>query len=462
MPDKYDLAVLGSGPGGYVAALKAAQMGLSVCLIEKESLGGVCLNWGCIPTKALLKSAHMLELIKQAEQFAINIDRDSLSLDFEKLQKRKSDIVAKLIKGIEFLLKKRNIEIIYGQGTFIDKNSIIVQDRIIGFEKCIIATGSVPRELNNIKFDDALGVLSNRGILSLKAVPEELLIIGGGVIGCEFADVFSCLGSKVTIIELADQLLPGEDKDIAQVLAQEFKRKKIRIFTSVSVDSVNKQSAVEKIEIVLSNGEKCTADKILLSVGRKPNIEGFDLHKTGIEPEGGKIVVDESMRTGIDNIFAIGDVTGKYLLAHVAHHQGIVAAENIAGLSSAMHYNAIPRCVYTKPEVAGVGLTQAQAEKMGIDIKIGKFSFIASGKAAIEAEAKGFVKVIAAADDDRILEAAICGPGATEIIQEIAVAVGSGLKAGQLASIIHAHPTISEAIMEAAQDVNQQAVHVVR
>lgn len=462
MENKYDLVVLGSGPGGYVAALRAAALGQSVCLIEKEELGGVCLNWGCIPTKALLKSAHFLSALKKSETFGIKLKSDSVEFDFQSVQKRKQQIVDKLKKGIEFLLKKRNVNLVIGQGKFLDKQSIDVDGKKIFFNKAIIATGSYPAELSNIKFDQSLGIVSNQGVLSFTDLPKSLLIIGGGAIGCEFADIYAAFGCEVTIIEIAEQILPNEDKDIVRILANDFNKRNIKIMTKRKVDSIRKESNGQNSVVKLSNGDEITVEKILLSVGRIPNINNCGLDTLGIEIKDGKIVVNSQMQTSISTIYAIGDVVGQNFLAHVASHQGIIAAEHIAGANVRMNYDIIPRCIYTQPEIACVGQTQEQAERNGIKIKLGQFLFNASGRAIIEDDNKGMVKLIVQESDDRIIGAALCGPMVTEMVHEICVAMRADLKVSQLGNLIHAHPTLSESIMEAGLDADANAIHRIK
>jgi dihydrolipoamide dehydrogenase len=462
MDKKYDLVVLGSGPGGYVAALRAAALGQSVCLIEKEELGGVCLNWGCIPTKALLKSAHFLTSLKKSETFGIKLKSDSIEFDFSAVQRRKQEIVDKLKKGIEFLLKKRNVHIVIGQGKFLDQQSIDAAGTKICFNKAIIATGSYPAELSNVKFDQSLGIVSNQGVLSFTELPKSLLIIGGGVIGCEFADIYAAFGCEVTIIELAEQILPNEDKDIVRILAGDFKKRNIKIMAKSKVESIKKQFDGKNLVVKVSNGEEIIVEKVLLSVGRIPNLNNCGLDNLGIEIKDGKIVVNGQMQTSINTIYAIGDVVGQNFLAHVASHQGIIAAEHIAGVDVRMNYDIIPRCIYTYPEIACVGLTQEQAEKKGIKVKSGQFSFSASGRAMIEDDTKGMVKLIVQESDDRIIGAVLCGPMATEMIHEICVAMRADLKASQLGNLIHAHPTLSESIMEAGLDADFNAIHRIK
>jgi dihydrolipoamide dehydrogenase len=459
MENKYDLIVLGSGPGGYVAALRAAALGQNVCLIEKQDIGGVCLNWGCIPTKTLLKTAHFFNSLKKSGSLGIKINPDAISLDFSAIQQRKKLIVDKLKKGIEFLLKKQSVTVISGHGKFIDRNTIDVDGKKIYFAKAIIATGSYPAELNNIKFNDELGIVSNQGVLSFSEVPKSLLIIGGGVIGCEFADIYSALGSDVTIVEFAEQILPNEDQDCVRTLLSDFKKRKIKIITSAKVELVVQHNSGRNLLVKVSNGEEIVAEKVLLSVGRIPNIENCGIDRLGIEIKDRKITVNSQMQTSISTIYAIGDAVGQNFLAHVASHQGIVAAEHIAGVDSKMQYNIIPRCIYTQPEIASVGLTEQQAEKMGIKVKIAKFPFIASGRAVIEDETKGMVKLIVQENDHKIIGAALCGPMATELVHEICLAMSAGLNTSQLGKVIHAHPTLSEAIMEAALDADGNSVH---
>ncbi len=462
MGNKYDLVVLGSGPGGYVAALRAAALGKTVCLIEKEEIGGICLNWGCIPTKSLLKSAHLYDSLKKAETYGIKIKPENIELDFTAVQKRKNEIVDKLKKGIEFLLKKRNVTTVIGRGKFIDKNGIDVNGEKINFEKCIIATGSYPAELKDIKFNDSLGIVSNRGVLGFTDVPQSLLIIGGGVIGCEFADLYSSLGSEIIIVEVAQQILPNEDKDIVRILTNDFKKRKIKVLTNSKVESVTKPSVGEGLTVKISGQVDIKTEKVLLSVGRIPNLANCGIDNLGLEIVDGKIVVNEQMQTSISNIYAIGDAVGKNFLAHVASHEGIIAAEHVTGSDVQMNYDCIPRCVYTHPEISSIGISEEQAIKAGMKVKTGKFPMIASGRAIIENDFKGFVKIISREIDGQVIGANLCGPMATEIVHEIAVAMNSKLTAKQLASVIHAHPTVSESIMEAALDADAYAIHVLK
>jgi len=452
MENSFDLVVLGSGPGGYVAAIRAADLGLSVCLIEKENVGGVCLHWGCIPTKTLLKSAHLLNDVKTCASLGIKIGE--AEFDFSVLQKRKQSIVTGLAKGIDSLLRARRISILMGEGTIADASGVLVNGQRIGFKNCIIATGSSPVELPAIKMNATRGILSNREILSLGNIPKSLLIIGGGVIGCEFADIFSSLGTSVTIVELTDQLLPTEDADIVSGLVGEFKKRKIKMYNNCRIGKLDGARAT------LENGEAIAAEKVLLSVGRTPNIEGLDLESLGVKVAKGAIVVNEFMQTSVEGIYAVGDVVGKTFLAHAASHEGIIAAEHIAGNFIKMEYDYIPRCVYTHPQIASVGITEKKAREKGIDIRVGKFPFKASGKALVEGTTQGIVKVISDAKTDAVIGAAVCGHNATELIHVICTGMQAKFSTEKFCSTIFAHPTLSEAISEAFLSLNNKAIHI--
>ncbi len=457
MEKVYNIAVLGSGPGGYVAAIRAAQLGLSVCLIEKDKLGGVCLNQGCIPTKALIKSAKTLEALKNSA--ALGIKADNFSFDFALCQQRKESVVEALRKGIDFILKKRGVDLIYGFGRIKDKNTIDVEGKNVKFENCIIAVGSRPADLRTIKFDEGKGIISSNDILKLKDIPKSLLIIGGGVIGCEFAYIFSCLGSEVSIVELTEQIVPTEDAEIIRYLRNDFKKRGIKVRTKSQATLIDKPASGMS-EVSLDSGEKIKADKILLSVGRKSNTENCGIAELGINLDKGRILVNERMQTNIDNFYAIGDAVGRTYLAHVASREGINAVENITGKNSKIDYHNVPRCMYTNPQVASVGLQEGEAKEKGIDVKIGRFPFLASGKAVVEKQTQGLVKLIINSKDDKIIGAAICGALATELIHEICVAMAAGISAKVLSEVIHAHPTLSESIMEAAEAVEGEAIHI--
>ncbi|MFH1458915.1 MAG: dihydrolipoyl dehydrogenase [Candidatus Omnitrophota bacterium] len=457
MKDKYDVAIIGSGPGGYVAAIRAAVLGLSVCLIEKSSLGGVCLNCGCIPTKTLLKSAHTFDILKKAADLGINAEK--IEFNYSVFQTRKNTLISQLRKGIEFILKKRDVDIIFGQAKIIDQNSLLVKDKKISFAHCIIATGSEPIELPNVRFNRNDGILDSQDILELEAIPKNLLIIGGGVIGCEFADLFATLGSKVTVVELAPNILINEDPEIVRFLINDLKKKSVKLNTQTQVHSIEKvKNGLSTV--IFSSGDKQQFEKILIAVGRKSNTDGWGIENIGIKLEKGKIIVNERMQTNTPNFYAVGDVVGKSFLAHLASREGIVAAENIANLTSTVNYQAVPRCVYTQLQVASVGMTMPEAQAQKIPIKIGKFPFTASSKAVIEKQTQGMVKIIAHADNNKILGVSICGPEATELIHEAVVALNASMEMGQFVQIVHAHPTLSESILEAAESLAKKPIHI--
>ncbi len=456
MSKVYDIAILGSGPGGYVAAIRAAGLGLSVCLIEKGNLGGVCLNAGCIPTKTLLRSAHLVQEIKHASVLGIKVD--NIDFDFDVLMQRKEKVVDQLKKGILYLLKKRGVDIVNGLGKITDLNTIDVQGRKIRFDKCIIAVGSQPAVIPEMNFDEEAGILSSRHILELKKIPKSLLIVGGGVIGCEFADIFNSLGCEVTMLELTDQILLKEDVEIARSLERELKKRGIKIFTKTKAVKTNKL-AVGGFNVITEDKKNIVCEKILLSVGRVPNGQDCGLDEVGIKHNNGTIEVCESMQTNIENFYAVGDVLGRTYLAHAASREGIVAVENIAGIPSRINYDFVPRCVYTDPEVASVGMSEAAARQRNIKIKIAKFPLTACGRAVVENKAQGMVKLISDSEDN-ILGAALCSSIASELIHELCVVMESGIKSSRFSEIVHAHPTLSESIMEAAQVLQSKAVHI--
>jgi dihydrolipoamide dehydrogenase len=457
MGKRYTVAIIGSGPGGYVAAIRAAQLGMSVCLVEKELVGGVCLNWGCIPTKTLLHSAHLFQEFNDAA--SLGIQADNIRLDFSALQRRKESVVTQLRGGIESILKKRGVDLLYGQGRLTGKNVLEVNGTPVEYEHCIIAVGSRAAEVPGIRISEQEGIVSNKGMLAAGSVPRRLLIIGGGAIGCEFADMFASCGSEVRIIELAEQMLPAEDPDAVRMLAVDFKKKGIAVLTKTGVTQVSRNPDATW-EATLTSGQQYRADMVLVAAGRKPNIEGCGIAESGIAVNRGTISVNEYMQTNVPGIYAIGDVVGKTFLAHTASREGMVAVERIAGMNSTMQYEYIPRCIYTHMQIAGVGLSEVQAREKGIAVKIGKFPFTASGKAIIDKQPRGMIKLIAEAASGRLVGAVLCGPGVTELVHELCVALQSGFTARQLSQVIHAHPTLSETIMEAAESIHSQAIHI--
>jgi len=436
--NKYDLAIIGSGPAGYVAAIRAAQLGLKTCIFEENRIGGVCLNWGCIPTKAFSASANALYNIERASEFGIDVK--GFDLDFRKVYDRKEAIVKKLSMGIETLMKARKLEIIREKAEIKSHTTIKTASLEIEARNILIATGSIPFELPGLPFNHT-DILSSTDILELKAIPERLTIVGGGVIGCEFASIFRSFGSEITIIEAMPQLLPNEDEEIARKIEQIFKKRGIKVLTNTKIDKIDK------------------GDKALIAVGRSPNSKGLGIEALGIECDKGWIKVDEAFRTNIKNIYAVGDVKGGMLLAHLASREGIVAVEGIAGNRQAIDYNAVPGCIFTHPEIASVGLNEKTAKNKGIGIKARKFLFSAIGKSHIIGEPDGFIKLIVDAKSDKILGCQIIGPRATELIAEITPCIQFGITSEKLAGVIHAHPTLSEIVCEVSEAIHNKAIH---
>ncbi|RCW88509.1 dihydrolipoamide dehydrogenase [Halanaerobium sp. DL-01] len=460
---KYELAVVGGGPGGYVAAIKAGQMGKDVLLIEKEAIGGTCLNWGCIPTKAFVRSAEVFADIKDASSFGINVD--GAEVDFPKVVARKDKIVSRLVKGVEHLLKANNVDTAEGEASFVDKNHLSVKnsdgEKIIEAENIIIATGSQASNLP-IPGADLDGILDSRTALSMEELPDSLIVVGGGIIGMEFAFIFNNFGVDVTVLEYLDQLVTGVDTEIAEELNKSARRRRITVKTGAEVEEIKKSDG--EYEVIFSQKDKkkmVSGERVLMAVGRKPYHKGLNLDKVGVETEErrGGIIVDDYLRTNIDNIYAIGDVTDKILLAHVASHQGIIAVENIFAEKHKMNYDAVPGAIFTSPEVATVGLSEEEAAEKGIDYKVGRFPFAASGKVMAMGEREGKVKIIAEKNTEKVIGAAIIGIEATDLIAELTLAVNSGLKIEALAETIHAHPTTAEVIHEAALDMLGGAIH---
>lgn len=454
----YDIVVLGGGPGGYVAAIRGAQLGAKVALIEAEELGGTCLNKGCIPTKAMIASIDKLEAVREAADFGIEVD--GFKINFGKLQERKDAVVAQLVKGIHFLIEKNKITYYKGYGSFLDANTIEVKTdegvETVAGKNFIIATGSKPLVFDSFKYDGE-NVITSDEALELKEIPESLLIVGGGVIGCEFATVYSALGTKVTIVEGLPHILPMVDKEIAMRLQSTFKRHGVTIKTKTMIKEIVKTE--DGVKAIIEGGE-LVAKKALISVGRALNSQSFGIENTGVElGKRGEILVNDKMQTNIPHIYAIGDVTNKLLLAHVASYQGIAAAQNIMGKETVTDLRVVPNCVFTKPEVGSVGMSSEECKEVGIATKVGKFNFIANGKALAMGETAGLVKIIAREDDNTVLGIHIIGPHAADLISEAAVAVHQNLTLEEITGIIHAHPTLSEAILEAAEQALGTAIH---
>lgn len=457
----YKVAIIGGGPGGYVAAIRAAQLGAKVAVIEKDQLGGTCLNRGCIPTKTLVAGAEVLHQIKKGEEFGISVGEPAVN--FARLMERKDQVVQKLITGIQYLFKKNKIDLYQGTGKLLTPNKIEVAKtdgatEEITAENIIIATGSEPALITSLGYDADRVITSNEA-LALREVPQSLLVIGGGVIGCEFACIFAELGTEITVIDVMPSILPGVEKEVSRQLQIIFKKRGINVKTNAIINEVRK--GPDNVTAVLENGDELTAEKMLISIGRSFNSAGLGLESLGVGlgPKG-EIIVDSRLRTNVPNIFAIGDITNKIQLAHVASAQGIVAVENIMGTEKDMSYDVVPGCIFTSPEVASVGITSQEAEERGLSVKAGKFPFMALGKAAAAGETEGFVKILADASTDRILGVHIIGPHATDLIAEAALAVKLGATVQQLVETIHAHPTLAEAVLEAAEAVHGRCIHL--
>ena len=458
------IAIIGGGPGGYVAAIRAAQLNAEVTLIEKEHIGGTCLNKGCIPTKVLLHAAGEFENInKNLKDYGIKVT--GAELDWDKLQKRKTIIVRKLVAGVDNLLKNNKITKIMGEGSFIDKNTIMVKaddgtQTIVDFDYAVIATGSKP-VIIPIPGVDLPGVITSDEALSLEKIPSSMVLIGGGVIGAEFAAVYGTLGCKVTIIEMLPNIVANMDQDIVAPLKDRFKKKGIEIYTNTKVVSISESEEGLRVNTVSDDGEKSfAAEKVLLSIGRKPVTDNLALENIRVETNRGAVVVNKNMQTNIPNIYAIGDAIAGVMLAHVASAEGIVAVESIMNKKPSIDFKTIPYCVYTKPELAGVGLTEEQAIQKGYGVKTGVFPMQINGKAMIEGEQEGLVKYVTDGATGEVLGLHIAGPGATELIAEGALAVRLEATIDEITSTIHAHPTVAESLHEAAHAVHKNAIHI--
>ncbi len=456
----WDIVIIGGGPGGYVAAIRAAQLGARVCVVEKDELGGTCLNRGCIPTKALVASVSVLDHIRQAGVFGV--EAGEARPDFSRMMVHKQETVDRLVKGVQYLFKKNRIALIKGTARLAGAGRVEVKladgTQVLAAKNIIIATGAEPSIFPAFGHDGKQVITSDEA-LSLAEVPERLLIIGGGVIGCEFACIFAELGTRVTIVEAMPSILPMLDKEVSRQLQSYLKRRGITVKTRIKTDTVKKGPG--EVTAVLEGGEEIAVDKVLVSVGRVVNTAGLGLAEAGVAVTvRGEVIVNDRMQTNVPGVYAIGDVTdSKYKLAHVASRQGIVAVENITGKDSRMDYGAVPNAVFTLPEAASVGLTEDEAKEKGLEIRTGKFAFIANGKAISMGETEGFVKFIADAATDRVLGVHIVGPHASDLIAEATLAVRLGATSAQVAETIHAHPTLAEVAMEAAEAVHGLAIH---
>ncbi len=463
MTNQYDVAILGAGPGGYVAAIRAAQLGQKVAIIEKEYWGGVCLNVGCIPSKALLKNAEVAHTLQhRGREFGFTVE--GLTLDYGKAYKRSRQVSNRLVKGVQFLMKKNKIDVFEGTGQLTGPNSLQVALNDGGTVEItashiIIATGARPRPFPGTEFDGERIISYKHAILS-DSLPEKLIIIGGGVIGVEFAYMWANYGVDVTIVEMLPHLLPMEDPEVSQVLEKAYKKLSVNFHVNTPVKSIERTE--NGVRVTAGEDVVLEADKVMVAINFMPNIEGIGLEAAGVAlTERGNIAIDEYMRTNVPNIYAIGDAATDYRLAHIASAMGIVAAETIAGQpTQPLDYRMLPRATYCVPQVASFGYTETQAREAGYEVNVGKFPFQANGKALGLGEKDGFVKIISDAKYGEILGASMVGPDVTELLPELTLAHNAELTAEEIARNVHAHPTLSEALMEAAHAVEGQAIHI--
>ncbi len=462
---KYDLIVIGSGPGGYVAAIRAAQLGLKVGVVERSELGGICLNWGCIPTKSLLKSALVFDYVKHAADYGVSVGGD-VKPDFKQMVSRSREVAAGMSKGIQFLFKKNKIDHITGFGKLVSNSTVEVETPEGKKAKysaghILLATGARSRELPNLK-QDGNKIIGYREAMTLKKQPESMVVVGSGAIGSEFAHFYNSIGTKVTLVEFLPNVVPLEDEEVSKQLERSFKKAGMKVLTNSSVESVDTKGSKCKVSIKTKKGEEqVEADIVLSAVGITPNIENLGIEEAGIVLEEGKIKVDEFYKTSLQGVYAIGDIVSGPALAHVASAEGIVCVEKIAGLSPhPVDYKNIPGCTYTNPEVASVGLTEKAAKEAGYDIKVGKFPYSASGKASAAGQKEGFIKLIFDAKYGELLGGHMIGANVTEMIAELVVARNLETTGHEIIKSIHPHPTMSEAIMEAAAAAYDEVIHL--
>ena len=468
MAERYDVAIIGSGPGGYVAGIRAGQLGLKAVVIERESsLGGVCLNWGCIPTKALIKNAEMVNFLhRKAEEFGITAMNPGIS--WSKAVDRSGKVVSRMNRGVAGLLKKNSCAVIQGTARFTGPNSLAVTgpdgaEQTVEAEHIIIGTGSRSRLLPGMQAD-GVRILTSRHAIRLDAVPQRLLVMGAGAVGMEFAYVYRAYGAEVTVIEMLDRVLPLEDVEAGELVKKSFERAGIDVRTSTKVAGIEVTDAGVRLTVEPAAGgaaELLEGDQVLVAIGRVPNTENLGLEAVGIATERGFVKVDAELRSSLPHVYAIGDVAGAPMLAHKASHEGVQAVEHIAGLPThTVDASFIPNCTYCQPQVASIGHTEAKARELGYEVKVSKFPFVGIGKAVAIGETEGWVKIISDARYGEILGATIVGPEATEIIHELVLARTAELTAEELAGMVHAHPTLSEAIHEAALGVNGLPLHM--
>ena len=462
--ERFDVVVVGSGPGGYVGAIRAAQLGLRTAVVEADRPGGICLNWGCIPTKALLRNAEVLQLFQRAADFGVSVD--NLRADYGAAHRRSRQVSERMSKGVEFLFRKNKIALVPGRGEVAGPGVVRVHPaqgapQTLEARAVVVATGAEPKSLPGVSIDGAR-VLSSDHALRLERLPASVIVIGAGAVGVEFADVFAAYGTQVTIVEALPRLLPLEDEEVSRALARSFARRKIDVRAGARVQAVRPGTDGVTVEIEHEGqAVRLAAEQVLMAVGRGAKTRGLGLEPLGVAMERGFVTVDPRMQSSVPGLYAIGDVAGAPLLAHKASAEGVVAAEAIAGRPAhPVDYAAVPSCTYCHPQVASLGVTEARAREQGLAVRVGKYQFLANGKAQALAEPEGFVKIVAAADTGEILGVHILGAEATELIAEFGLGKTLEATVEEIGHTIHAHPTLSEAVMEAALDAMGQAIHL--
>ncbi|MBX3507209.1 MAG: dihydrolipoyl dehydrogenase [Parvibaculum sp.] len=464
MADNYDVVVIGSGPGGYVAAIRASQLGLKAAIVERDALGGICLNWGCIPTKALLRSAEVYETMQHAADYGLKVEK--AGFDADAIVKRSRDVAAQLSNGVAFLMKKNRIDVIQGSGSLAGEGKVAVKDkdgktREIGAGNVILATGARARVIEGLE-PDGETVWTYREAMVPKAMPKSLIVIGSGAIGIEFASFYRAFGAEVTVVEVLDRILPVEDEEISKEAARAFKKRGIRILTGAKIGKTDISGKGAKIEVTVGGkSEMLEAEKVISAVGIVGNVENLGLEKAGVKVEKSHVVVNEWLETGAKGVYAIGDLAGPPWLAHKASHEGVIAAERIAGVKGLhpMNSGRIPGCTYSSPQIASVGMTEARAKEKGHEVKVGRFPFKANGKAIALGETGGFVKTVFDAKTGELLGAHMIGPEVTELIQGYGIAMSLETTEAELMHTIFPHPTLSEAMHEAVLDAYGRVLH---
>ena len=454
---EYDLIVIGGGPGGYVAAIRAAQRGLKTCLIEKKWIGGTCLNEGCIPTKTLLQSANVLEEVQRAEEFGVTgVDSGTVRMSLPRMQERRKAVIAQLQSGIKALIRRKKIDLIEGEVSLAGPKTVRAGNHLINAKNIILATGSVAELPRFIHCTDDSHIVSSRELLSIESVPASIAIVGGGVVGIEFACLLQALGSKTTVIEALPQILPMVDSELAALVRESLEKRGIDIKTSAKVNDIDGETVSFETD---GKAEEIRAEKILIAIGRIPNVEGLDLESAGVKMDGKAIWTDDDLQTSVPGIYAVGDVRGKQMLAHMASHEGLAAVDHICGIPSSLRDSRVPSCIYSVPEIASVGLSEADAKNAGYEVKVGRFPMRNNGKALIEGYTDGMVKTVLDAKTGEILGVHICGPHASELIGGMAALMTAEATSAEILASVFPHPSVSESLGEAFMAAEGEAIH---